>query len=534
MKKFLAMLLAALMVLSVVACNNPTQSSQAPAQSTADGQTEQGKTEEGKTEEGKTDPAKPEIEKPAEVSVIVNGTWPDAAGGALDAFVSQMEELTGVKIKLTKPDHSSYDDVLQQVISGGEWPDVIYTCEPYYSAWASQGVFWDMTEAFESSDIYTRAEAYGTLDAFKSEYLNGVMYGLPVKRGNGAVTYIKKQWLDNCGIEKAPTNWAEFSDMLDKFHNMDPDGNGVNGDTYGTCAAGFIQTEPPYIMYLPEFWQQAYPYFYQKEDGTWVDGWEEDICKEALGRIREGVVKGWIDPTTLDNATKDCRNKFWDNGAGSFGSFTYWACNWASKLRIGFVSNNQPSELIALEPIEEVGKYIDRVSYVWCISSKCKNPEGVWKYFLEPILDGGDVQFLWTYGPKGVYWSDEAETVLDQEYKAGEFHMRENLSSPGQAYVNCHIDPLGQLVPLANDPLEQIVDPVAYDCMLMFNANSKGAAITPPTEEVTEYNADLVIFKNQMIAQIATGQISIEDAYKKYVDEGYADNSKAIVESLNK
>ena len=42
--------------------------------------------------------------------------------------------------------------------------------------------------------------------------------------------------------------------MLLKFHNEDPDGDGVTGDTYGVIAAGFIGNEAPYVNYLPEFW----------------------------------------------------------------------------------------------------------------------------------------------------------------------------------------------------------------------------------------------------------------------------------------
>ena len=36
-----------------------------------------------------------------------------------------------------------------------------------------------------------------------------------------------------------------------------------------------------------------------------------------------------------------------------------------------------------------------------CITSACQNPEGVFKYFIDPILDGGEVQTLWQYGVEG-------------------------------------------------------------------------------------------------------------------------------------
>ena len=60
--------------------------------------------------------------------------------------------------------------------------------------------------------------------------------------------------------------------MLDAFSNGDPDGDGINGNTIGVSAAGFVGNEAPYTNYLPEFYQDAYPSFYQGEDGVWRDG----------------------------------------------------------------------------------------------------------------------------------------------------------------------------------------------------------------------------------------------------------------------
>jgi putative aldouronate transport system substrate-binding protein len=521
MKKLFALLLAAAMILSVAACNNPTPTQPAGTTQTPGSE------------------AAPTIEKPTEISVIVNGTWPSESTGALAAFIEQQEKLTGIKLKVTKPDHSSYDDQLQQVIASGEWPDVIYTCEPYYSSWAQQGVFWDMTEAFEKSDIYKRAEAAGTLSSFKSEYLNGHMYGLPVKRGNGAVTYIKKAWLDAVGLD-APTTWDEYLEVLDAFTTKDPDGDGINGNTYGVSAAGFIQKEVPYIMYFPEVWQDAWPYFIQNEKGEWIDGFMQDNCRAALERMRYITYeKKYVDPETLKNATSDCRKKFQDNGAGSFGVFTYWACNWAYKLKLLLEENDVDSELVCCPPIKEVkdaGGYIDRVSYVWCISSKAKNPEGIWEYYLSKILDGGDMQFLWTWGPEDSYWSTKAETVMGVEYKEGEFHMRENPEGKGTSYVNAHIDPTGQLVPITHstlpDPSDKVISPEALNSMKIFNENSRGGFIVPPTDAGAEFNGDIVSKKMELIAKIAMGEITIDDAYAEYQRDCGA-NAEAILKELN-
>ena len=64
--------------------------------------------------------------------------------------------------------------------------------------------------------------------------------------------------------------YDDYYNMLLKFHNEDPDGNGVTGDTYGVIAAGFVGNEAPYVNYLPEFWQDSYPAILQ--DGLAVPG----------------------------------------------------------------------------------------------------------------------------------------------------------------------------------------------------------------------------------------------------------------------
>lgn len=68
------------------------------------------------------------------------------------------------------------------------------------------------------------------------------------------MTFLRKQWLDNCGLD-IPTTYEEYLEMLDAFSNGDPDGDGINGNTIGVSAAGFVGNEAPYTNYLPEFYQ---------------------------------------------------------------------------------------------------------------------------------------------------------------------------------------------------------------------------------------------------------------------------------------
>ena len=309
---------------------------------------------------------------------MVDGTVFTQENGQAE-FIAKLEDLLGMKINVIQPDHDAYYDVVGQTVASGDWPDVMILSSTYYAGYAEQGVLWDMTDAYASSDLKTRQDAYGSTGVIDGVRLDGKLYGMPAARGNGCVTYVKKAWLDNCGLD-VPTNYDEYLAMLEAFTTGDPDGNGVNGDTYGVSAAGFIGTEAPYTNYLPEFYQDANPSFYKAEDGTWKDGFTEDSMKSALERMAAAYKEGVIDPTTLTNGTSDCRNKFYDD---SFGVFTYWAGTWATNLKTNLEANGKDGELVALPPIAEVGQYLDRVPPVWCITSACENPEGVFKYFID-------------------------------------------------------------------------------------------------------------------------------------------------------
>lgn len=476
-----------------------------------------------------------EVTKPEKITIFVDGTVPTQPNGQAE-LIARWEEINGIKLEIIQPDHDAYYDVLQQRIASRNWPDVMILASTYYSAYANEGILWDMTDAWENSEVRTSGRFRGDA-VFEGLKINGRLYGFADGFGGGCVTYVKKAWLDKVGMD-VPTTWEEYAAMCDAFVNQDPDGNGVN-DTYAVTAAGFIGKEAPFINYLPEFYQDAYPSFYQDAEGVWHDGFTEPAMEAALARLNEGYTKGWIDPTTLTNGTKDCRNKFYDNVTGVF---TYWAGTWATNLKVNLESKSIDSELVALPPLvdadgNQLYQYLDRTPPVWVIPVSCENPEGVFKYFLESMFDGGDNEFLWIYGVEGVHWSRKAETVLDTTWDEGVFHFLENRETPGTTYTKAHSDPVGCLATFPEgypNPVDEgnILKPENLESNALFQANSKSAVLVPSTDVMSMYNGDLTTLKNGLIANVAMGQMTYEEAMAEYAKQGQG-WSDAIVESLN-
>ena len=535
-KKLVSLLLAAAMVVTLVGCgggsSSTTQDSGSNTAADSSGSNTSSTDNSGAADT--TEPAADEIAKPDEITIMVDGTVFTQENGR-DQFIAKLEELTGIKINVIQPDHAAYYDVVGQQIASGDWPDVVILASTQMAGYGSEGVLWDMADAWNNSDLKKRQEAYNGDGVVSSMFIDGHLYGMPATHGNGCVTYVKQKWLDDAGITTLPTTFDEYYDMLLKLKEAE-------GVDYVVAAAGFLGAEAPFINYLPEFYQDAWPSFYQKADGTWADGFEEDSMKAAMERIAKGVADGVLDPETNTYGTADVRNKFYDD---SLGVFTYWAGTWASNLKNNLEQNGLDNELVALTPIKEAmpplataPSYLDRVSPAWCITTQCENPEGVFKYFIEAMQDGGDVQFLFTYGVEGVHWGTDAETLYagtDKEvtYAEGEIHFKDNLETPGSQYTKAHIDQLLALTALENDPRSTMLKPEALSAQTLFNENSVGAFVVPSTDAMNQMNGDLMTEKSALVTRVALGEITVDQAYEEYQSQGYADMSKQIVDSLN-
>lgn len=523
-KKFLSVAMLLALTFSLTACGDKDNSKNTITETTPT-------TEAGGNTTEPTGDVTTEVEKPKSITVMVNGTIFTEANGR-DAFEAALEEKLGIDIIFNQPEHTGYYDVVGNTFASGDWPDVVILGAEYYASYAALGALADVTDFWNNSEL--KASGRVNEEVMESVAIDGRLYGFTPARGNGCLTYIRKSWLDKVNME-VPTNYEEYKAMLQAFAENDMDGSGDPSNTYGVTAAGLIGSEAPYTNYLPEFYQDAYPDFYQKEDGTWVDGFSEDAMSAALGRLKEAYESGWIDKETLTNGTKDCRNKFYDDKVGVF---TYWAGTWAANLKQNLEANGHNSELVLLPPIAELGKYVERQTGVWAITSKAENPAGIYKYFLETMLDGGEVQKLWTYGAEGTHWSTKAETFTAGEktytYKEGEFHMLPSPEKPDTILTKGHIDTMLSVAPfIGEDPGVATIFDEAKESAEKFNSWSTIAPVIVSNDLLSEYNADLWDARIHVITQVVTQGMSVEDGMKYYQDKT---NSmiEEILASLNK
>jgi ABC-type glycerol-3-phosphate transport system substrate-binding protein len=484
-----------------------------------------------------------EVTKPDKFTIMCDNTVVTETNGA-DKFYEYLAELTGLEFTWVRPDHSGYYDAVANAFNSDDtMPDVVILSSDYYALYASNGFLWDMTDAWNNSETKNSGRLISTADNVLSALMvNGedgtkAMYGFSPYRGNGCCTYIKAAWLTKAGIDKSAIEGKtlDFNTYYSYLKQM-----ASTAGHYVISSPGFISTEAPYTNYLPEFYQQAQYTFYKNSAGQYVDGFTEQAMKDALQRIQTAVKDGVLDQESVNNSTANARDKFYSTDASSeSGVFTYWAGTWANTLATQLKGRGLDNELIALNPIKELGTYVERIAPAWCITTHASNPEGIFKYFIDTMLDGGDVQVAWEYGAKGTHWDDVAETVTlsgkteGTTYEAGTFHMLPQPEDPTKLMSKNHIDPILALGTFTNgDPGASAISETAKTNGEWFANNSTVATPLPMTEVLSSNITDINTARNYVISQVALSYMTVDEGMA-YYNNTVGSLVSAVVKDLN-
>ena len=542
-KKVLSVVLAAAMVLSLAACTK--------------GNAEGGVTSNSTSTEAVDN--KGGAETPFQLStlkMVVDGTLTANSDNRQDAFEEQWEKAVSEKmgypvdLVISQQDHSGYKDAVGRILLGGDLPDVMLMSADMYKQYQTTGLLWNMAEAYDNAEFQSRMDMPAINQNMKTA--DGALYGFAPYYGNGCVTYVKTSWLDAVGMKAEDIKtYDDYIAMLTAFATQDPDGNGVAGDTYGVIAAGFGKMdEAPYINYMSEFYQGAYPAILQDANGVWYDGFQTQEMKDALLRMQDAYNKGLIDPETLTDSTKTAREKFFSNEqSGSSGAFTYWAGTWYQTLTDNLIKNEVNTDLVMLDPIAETqatwGGYLNREAPVWVIlddgNDDDSREKAIFSAFIETMLDGGTVQTLWTYGAEDVHWTTHAEEFVlnagtDKEkaysYEEGEFHLKQTPNDENALWKKNLIDPALVVAHLNDDAPAAAAKgtDLATQGNKFFTANCVDAPTGASCTTLTDYAADIADAKNAVIASVVTPNGDVDAAMAGYVNTVGAIIDQALAE----
>lgn len=454
---------------------------------------------------------KDESTKPKKIVAFLDTISIEESGQ--DYFREEYKKFTGIELEIIQPSHNQYYEKLRLAFAAGEIPDVVELAEVNYVNYATEGAFVDLEPYIKKSEICKKIDKKN----FESVRVAGKIYGYPKEIGDGPVTYIRSDWLNNLKM-KPPTTWDEYYQLLRAFTFNDPDKNGKN-DTYGMTAPGPTGDNTISFAnnYYRDIYQDANPEF-EKVDGKWRDGFLQPSMKPALERFRKVYQEKLIDPEIFTNKTSTCREKF---HSGKAGIFTYWYGLWMTKLERDIQKNFGPTAKIISIPAIKGSYYQARVPGVLAITVACKNPKGVFDWFLDYSHDGGQGQMLFVHGVEGVHWVK----------KDGKYEKLPLLFNPGALYTKNFYSPEMVMTPW-NDPFE--MDPRIINSKNDFVKSYRQASLPPMPESRKKVDQELMNLKNEILGKILLGEITVDQGLARYKKESEALGLKKILADMNK
>lgn len=221
MKKVLAFLLAAIMVLSLAACGTGASDEQPTTETTVSAEEYDGPT--------------------GEITFVAWGSDQEIACD-LKACEAFMATHPGTTVNFEAL-NDSYGTTVETRYLGGQSPDVIYGHPQTLLKWMREGMLMPITEIYEEHEELWDEEVFQT-NLYDAYYYDGEYYATPVG-GDTFVLFYNKDMLDEAGIAypTADTTWEEFAVMCETLTQRAEDGSPI---TLGlSSVTGYWQ----YILY---------------------------------------------------------------------------------------------------------------------------------------------------------------------------------------------------------------------------------------------------------------------------------------------
>lgn len=466
-----------------------------PAATTAAAVTEGAKQEtaqETTEAAGAAEAAYADVQKPESISWCSHDGL-DPVNGQ-EEWDAEYERLTGIQLEHTYVTGNEYNSKIELDYAADTVPDVFDLSSTYFPKYAASGALADLTDLIKESGLYDKADPSN----WEQCSYDGKIYGVPKEIPQACGTYVRKDWLDRLGME-IPATYDEFITMLTGFRDE------IDECLVPLTAPGLVSPQ-----YLPDLYQGASCDFICV-DGVWVDGMQQENMKKALENMRQCYAEGLLDMEAITNTTATSRDGW---NAGTTGAFCYWTGNWGDRLKNELQKNVPEAEVVCIPPIEDT-EYLYSTPTVHVINGRLSKEEAaqIFKYFIDYMHDGGEGQVLFEFGVEGVHWEQDGKNVK----------WLPSLSDESVTLNKCYVLPSSRLTALEMDD-KSVTYSDAYVNSLKATENAGIREFQKPSETYSLIAAELKTQRDSIIAEIVTGNISVEDGLASY---------KAAADSLN-
>lgn len=354
----------------------------------------------------------PIVEEPITLTVMFPSQTaiPDIAE---NSFTKEYEELTGIHIEWQEVPSDSLADRVNISLSSGDMPDIYLSCGVSLSqqqAYGPQGAFVPLNDYIEQyGEVFQKIEENvpGVADTLTMG--DGNIYALPyiekcVHCEGSSKLWINTKWLDALDMEP-PTTVDEFEEMLRRFKEEDPNGNGeadeiplltYEGGWHSNAMSGWLTN--PFVYTSPD---NNYVYL----DGDEIklsymqDGWKDAMI--WLNKLyEEGLYYDQSLVINYDQARQLCAA---DGTTEDVGCFT------GGTPDLPGADVSQWGPYVALAPIEGPnGRVATWMPYsqitptAFVITSACENPAAAFRWGVEQY--NKDINYRKTFGVEGENW----------------------------------------------------------------------------------------------------------------------------------
>ncbi len=340
--------------------------------------------------------------------MIVNGPLYSNLNSIEDVyFTGAYEKKTGVKIKWTEVSSDAFEDQLALRLTTGKLPDVIIKGGVSNSSqlkYGEQGYFLNLMEGNRletfAPNYWALAEKYPEILS-ASKMPDGSVYSLGMVRNSTGSTiasklFFNQDWLNAVGA-KVPTTADEFYEVLKKFKNNDPNGNGVADEvglyikpdhlqyvTFGMFGIGNRGRNNSYIDWDEKNEKVRY---FAATDGfrDWVE-WASKLYREGL-----------LNKEYFDFSESNLGNHINNNVCGVFAYTNLCMIGQEAQKKFAYLNGamtgpNGDKDYYGVNSIGTTGAYI--------ITTQCKYPEVALRWADYFFCDEGSRFFY--FGDEGV------------------------------------------------------------------------------------------------------------------------------------
>ena len=445
-------------------------------------------------------------------------------------FMKDYEEKTNIHMDVTTPPQSEFKTKLNLAFASGDIPDVIYAGGPNTLNAAAEVDYGSQGLLLPLEDLIPEyAPNFNKLMEDNPEIkksittTDGHIYAIPhITEGPtskwimGPVWY-NGEWLDNLGVKDLPKTTDEFYDLMVRFKNEDPNGNG-EADEIPISDVNFGGIRH---WFMPAFGLKGWGV--QVNDDKVSYSFTDPGFRGYLEFMHKLYADGLIDQEIFSQSKEQLQAKGQDDRLGVFQEwYSYFITGREESDAINDPMFGPLTSEYQKEPVMPIGPGIKRGSFA--ISSQNPSPEAALRW-VDTFYTKEGFDYLY-YGPEGSFW------VYNDDKTIKEYSDAARNSDDPEKYRGYVTPSYGITVPAYSVPLEPIGGEVENPFNDFIEKETKekildnGEIIFPLTyltteeqDEISDITVELETFMKENEAQFINGSKEINDqTWQEYLD----------------